>query len=134
MRSHDAPTWDVMILNFDGHAPLPVAAFREGHGPWPMGPVASVRADIDMTLADIDWSDPRRGLLDADEPCFSIDLGQVDPVDGFLVRVSRPRGAAPLIAHMCLVNGWAALDCARGVYLDLEDPDRWPSGPPLAEA
>lgn len=124
-----------MILNFDGHTPLPVASFRPGHGPRPMGPVDAVRADIDMALADIDWRDPRCGVLDAGEPCLTIDLGQREPImDGFVVHVSKPRGAASLIAHLCLVNGWAALDCSRGVYLDLDDPDRWISSAPSAEA
>lgn len=130
----DAPTWDVMIWNFDGHAPLPVASLRPGHGSRPMGRAASVRADIDMALADIDWSDPTRGVLDLGDSRLVIALGSEDVIDGFVVHVSEARSAAPLIAHMCLVNGWAALDSARGVYLDLEEPERWVAGRPSAEA
>lgn len=117
-----------MILNFDGHTPLPLAAFRPGRGARPMGPPEEVQRAIDAALAEIDWSDPRRGLLDAGEAVLEIDLGDQGVVQGFVIRVRGSRGAAPLIAHLCLVNGWAALDRARGVYLDLDDPDAWRRG------
>ena len=128
MRPPDETLWDFMILNFDGHTPLPLASFRPGAGARPMGPPDVVRRAIDDALADVDWSDPRRGLLDAGEPVIELDLGSQDVVDDFIVHVRRQGGAATLIAHLCLVNGWAALDCASGAYLDLDDPDAWRSG------
>jgi hypothetical protein len=121
--------WDVMILNFDGHAPIPLGAFRPDHGPLPMGPADVVRADVDAALADVDWSDPRRGVLDdGGAPRIEIDLRGDEPLSTFVIHVLGPRGAAALIAYLCLVRGWAALDCARGVYLDLEAPETWAPG------
>jgi hypothetical protein len=128
MRPPDETSWDVMILNFDGHTPLPLASFRPGRGARPMGPPDRVRRAIDTALADVDWFDPKRGVLDAGEPVLELDLGDQGVVQGFVIHVRRPRGAAALIAHLCLVNGWAALDCASGAYLDLDDPDAWRSG------
>jgi hypothetical protein len=123
--------WDVMILNFDGHAPIPLGALRPGHGPRPLGSAAEVRALVDEALADVDWSDPRRGVLDdGGAPRLEIDLGGDEPLSAIVVHVVGAVGAADLIAHLCLVQGWAALDGARGVYLDLEAPETWvPSAP-----
>jgi hypothetical protein len=128
MMAGGAHTWDVMILNFDGHAPLPVASFRPGHGPRPMGSAARVREAIDSALVGVDWSDPKLGVLDdAGAPRLEIDLGGgADALTGFVVHVKGRRGAAELIAHLCLVNGWAALDCGRGTFLDLYEPAEWP--------
>ena len=118
--------WDVMILNFDGHAPIPIAEFRPGHGPLAMGTAARVREDVDGALVGVDWSNPGLGVLDdGGAPRIEIDLGGEGVVDGFVIHVVGMQGAAELIAHLCLVNGWAALDCARGVYLDLEAPETW---------
>jgi len=130
MEPLPTPTWDVMILNFDGHAPRPIASFRPGRGSLPMGPAAVVRSAIDGALADIDWSDPGRGILDDDGGAthLEIDLGAEGVLDGFMIHARGRRGAAPLIAHLCLVNGWAALDVARGVFLDLDEPETWESG------
>lgn len=119
----------MMILNFDGHDPIPLGAFRPGHGPRPMGSSAVVRADVDAALADVDWSDPRRGVLDdGGAPRLEIDLGGEEPLTAFVIHVLGAPGAADLIAYLCLVRGWAALDCARGVYLDLEAPETWVPG------
>lgn len=117
-------TWDLMILSFDGHAPIPPASFRAGHGPRVMGSAEQVRRAVDDALADVDWSDPSCGVLDAG-PSFELDLGRAPVLTGFVVRVRESRGAASLIAHMCLVNGWAALDLTTTVYLDLDEPDAW---------
>jgi hypothetical protein len=121
--------WDVMILNFDGHTPIPLAAFRPGHGPHPMGSAAAVRADVDGAFADVDWRDPRCGILDdGGAPRLELDLRGDEPLTAFVIHVQCAPGAAELIAHLCLVNGWAALDCARGVYLDLDAPETWVPG------
>jgi hypothetical protein len=128
MRPPDALRWDVMVLSFDGHTPLAPASWRPGHGPRPMGSADVVRRAVDDALADVDWSDPAQGLLDAGEPVLVFDLGHAAALDGFVVHVRRrgpPGRAAALIAHMCLVNGWAALDCTTGAYLDLDNPDAW---------
>jgi len=137
MIAAGAHTWDVMILNFDGHAPVPLASFRPGRGPRSMGSAARVRDAVDAALASVDWSDPMRGVLDdAGAPRLEIDLGDgAGALTGFVVHVVGRRGAAELIAHLCLVNGWAALDCGRGSYLDLYEPAEWPvTGPPSGQA
>jgi hypothetical protein len=149
------PTRDVMILNFDGHTPLAPASFRPGHGPRPMGPVEVVRRRVDEALAGVDWSDPRRGVITVGETAevmMEIDLGRADPVtarglrpakpgsapeppvDGFVVHVRSAAGAGDLICHLCLVQNWEALDCARGVYLDLEEPEAFDAAVPLSPA
>lgn len=114
-----------MILNFDGHTPLPPASFRPGHGPRAMGPADSVRHRIDEALAEVDWSDPRRGIIMVGETAvvmMEFDLGLADQLDGFVVHVLATAGAGDLLCHLCLVQNWEAFDCARGVYLDLEEP------------
>ena len=127
-----------MILNFDGHPPVPLSSFRPGHGPRSMGSAARVRTAIDTALADVDWSNPGHGILDDHgAPYLDIDLGgseNAPALDGFVIHVRGPRGAAELIAHLCLVNGWAALDCGCGAFLDLEKPERWGSTRSAAQA
>lgn len=125
----EAPARDVMILDFHGHSPprLPRPS-GVGLGSRPMGSPGQVRSDIDGALADVDWSNPLLGILTDGEVNLALDLGPHDPVDGFVIHLRGGVGAAPLVAHLCLVNGWAALDVQSGVYLDLEEPERWFSG------
>lgn len=108
-----------MILDFHGHTPGSPTASR------PMGSLGQVRSDIDGALVDVDWSNPRVGVLIDGEVTIELDLGPRDPIDGFVIHLRGGPGAAPLVAHLCLVNGWAALDVTSGGYLDLEEPASW---------
>ena len=53
---------------------MQLAAFRPSRGARPMGPPDVVRRAIDNVLADVDWSDPRCGLLDAGVPVLEMHL------------------------------------------------------------
>jgi hypothetical protein len=121
------PTRDYLIVNFDGHPPPPLAALSGAHGSHSMGSPDRVRADVDGALVDVDWKDPSRGRLDAGAVVLDFEIGEGregQELDGFLVRAhGGAREAAGLLVHLCRVNGWAALDCAAGAFLDLEDPD-----------
>jgi hypothetical protein len=125
MSSTRARTWDVMIVNFDGHLPLLPASFQPGRGPLPMGSPEIVRRRVDEALAEVDWSDPARGRITVGrtaEVMLEIELGHTAQLDRFVIHVHSPSGAGALICHLCLVQNWAAFDCARGVYLDLMEP------------
>jgi hypothetical protein len=127
-----APGRDYLVLNFDGHPPPPLAALHGARGGHSMGSADRVRSDIDGALVDVDWTDPSRGRLDAGAVVLEFELGEGregrrgrkgQEIDGFLVRArGGAREAAGLLVHLCRVNGWAALDCASGAFLDLEDP------------
>lgn len=125
-------TWDVLILNFDGHTPPPLASLPRAARS--MGPASVVRGAVDEALADVDWSDPRLGILTDGPTRLAIDLGGEGDLDGFVIHARGGASAASLIAHLCLVNGWAVLDAGRGVFLDLDEPDHWIVGPPGALA
>lgn len=117
-------TRDYLVLNFDGHPPPPLAALSGRRGGHSMGSPDRVRSDVDGALVDVDWSDPSRGRLDADTVVLDFEIGGGPAVEGFLVRArGEVRKAAGLLVHLCRVNGWAALDCAAGAFLDLEDPE-----------
>jgi hypothetical protein len=92
-----------------------------------MGSPDRVRGDIDGALVDVDWTDPSRGRLDAGAVVIDFEIGEGrkgQGIDGFLVHAEGDaREAARLLVHLCRVNGWAALDCAAGAFLDLEDPE-----------
>jgi hypothetical protein len=119
-----APARDYLVLNFDGHPPPPLAALHGAHGSHTMGAPDRVRRDVDGALVDVDWTDPSRGRLDAGAVVLDFELGAGPALDGFLVRArGESRKAAGLLVHLCRVNGWAALDCAMGAFLDLEDPE-----------
>jgi hypothetical protein len=115
-------TNEYVIVSFDGHSPPCLASWAKGDGPHRMGNGDWVRSSIDLALADVDWSAPDRGFLEGGD--FAIELGVAasGPVDGFVVRTRGSREATTVIAHLCRVNGWAAVDCATGDYLDLDDP------------
>jgi hypothetical protein len=115
-------TRDYVIVNFDGHPPAPPVAWSRGHGPHPMGNGDWVRSSIDLALADVDWSDPHHGVLTAADYALELGVSAAGPVDGFVVHARGSSKAASVIAHLCRVNGWAALDCMTGDYLDLDDP------------
>jgi hypothetical protein len=126
MSARDAGPWELSILDFSGHTPVPPAAWRGARAPRAMGGVDRVRGEIDGALADVVWSSPTAGTLDAGQASLEFDLGG-EPT-GFVLRArGTRRAAAALIAHLCLVNGWAALDRAAGTFLDLDelaaDPD-----------
>jgi hypothetical protein len=118
-----APARDYLILNFDGHPPPPLATLSGARGGHTMGSAERVRRDVDGALVDVDWADPELGRLDAGTVALDFAVGEAPAVDGFLVRArGDARKAAGLLVHLCRVNGWAALDCAAGAFLDLDDP------------
>jgi hypothetical protein len=122
-----APGRDYLILNFDGHPPPPLVVLSGARGSHRMGSPDRVRSDVDGALVDVDWTDPSRGRLDAGTVVLDFEIGEAregQDLDGFLVRAHGvAREAAGLLVHLCRVNGWAALDCAAGAFLDLEDPE-----------
>jgi hypothetical protein len=131
MRVAGAPSWEVVILNFDGHAPIPLSEIKPGHGPRPMGSGAAVRRAVDEALADVDWSHPGHATLEDGEAWLELEVDLAAPsIDAFVVRLGGGdlADAASLVAHLCQIQGWAVLDRARGAYLDIDDPAGWVAG------
>ncbi len=115
-------TNEYVIVSFDGHTPPCLASWAKGDGPRRMGNGDWVRCSIDLALAEVDWSASDRGVIEAGDYAVEIGVAATGMVDGFVVRTRGSRAATSIVAHLCRVNGWAALDCATGDYLDLDDP------------
>jgi hypothetical protein len=110
---------DVKVFDFDGHTP-PEEAVRPGFQPRSMGSAEAVREAISRALVDVDWSNPRCGVLTDEGYTLEFDLGQVEAVQGLTLHIHGGGDVMGVVAHLCLVNGWAALDHAIGEFLDLE--------------
>jgi hypothetical protein len=116
-------SWDVMIFNFESPPPAP-NNWEDGFGPIAMGEAEEVRTKISRSLPMVDWSDPAWGLLDGDGFSIEFNYHKSGQVDGFMLHVRGGGDPLPDICRLCRENGWYALDCSTGDFIDLQAPSR----------
>lgn len=109
--------WSVTIHNFEGHSP-------RTEGSWPhegvLGAADFVREAIGDALAQVDWSNPYRGVLTDRHCTLEFVLGREPVLHRFAIHITGNSSALPLLAHLCMVNGWAAYDPAQQQFIDFE--------------
>lgn len=109
-------SWDISIHRF-GRAYATAEDIPDDEACLPLGSRAEIRAAISRVFAETDWNDPAWGVYRSSAGCIEFNLGDSDPVDGFMLHVRAEAPMVQSIIAMCQANDWQALDCSRGRFL-----------------
>ena len=90
---------------------------NEEHGV-PLGSRSEVHAAVSGVFEGTDWSDPTWGKYDAPFGSIEFNLGQVEPIGGFMLHVRASEAVVAPIVDLCLRHGWQALDVSNGTFLE----------------
>jgi hypothetical protein len=109
-------SWDISVFAA-ADAPPPVAQMPNDWRGTILGSFEGVRAQISRMFSDVDWSDCSWGRCDRKEFSLEFNLGQKDPVDGFMIHVRGGSGVVvKLLIDFARSTGWYLLDCSGGEW------------------
>jgi hypothetical protein len=115
-------SWDVVVFNVRGKTPS-LEQFEQSDCE-PLGPAAEVHQRISALLPGVDWSDPTWGIYEGDGFSIEFNVGKDDPIESMMLHVRGGGDAIAAITRFARPQGWSALDCSTGEFLDLENPSQ----------
>ena len=110
-------SWDISIRKFSRIYASVEEISNEEHGV-PLGSRSEVHAAVSGVFEGTDWSDPTWGKYDAPFGSIEFNLGQVEPIGGFMLHVRASEAVVAPIVDLCLRHGWQALDVSNGTFLE----------------
>ena len=110
-------SWDVSIFKF-AKRHVTVEAIPKDERPLVMGSRAEVHSRVSQAFPGTDWTDPSWGDWDSEAGSIEFNLGKEEPADGMMLHVRAGSAVVPRIISMCIANGWQALDCSSGEFLE----------------
>lgn len=116
-------SWDVMIFNMRGRTPPPIEQLQESDCD-PLGSAVEVRHQLTVLLPGIDWSDTAWGMYASNGFSIEFNVGGDDPICHMMLHVRGGGDAISTITAFARLQGWSALDCSTGEFLDLENPSQ----------
>lgn len=115
-------SWDIMIFKSDEkHRNQQPEDGAQEIPPPPMGDAGDVKAKLSQSLPDIDWTDPAWGVLDFDGGSIEFSIQKEGVIDSFMLHVHGGGDPVSIIDNLCLENGWDALDCDSGEFMNSDD-------------
>lgn len=116
-------SWDVMIFNLGGKAPLNLDQLEETDL-LPLGPADEIRERISALLPGVDWSDPTWGIYGDEGFSIEFNVGEDDPITNMMLHVRGGGDAIAAITRFAKPLQWSALDCSTSEFLDFEKPSQ----------
>lgn len=110
-------SWDISIQKFT-RTYATIDELDDDTQPLPLGPRSIVQAAVLRAFPGTDWSDPAWGRFDAPFGSIEFNSGTDDPVDSIMLHVRASDAVVPAIVQMCRENGWQAIDCSGGGFLE----------------
>lgn len=115
-------SWDVLFQ------PLPpgvrsIAEIPEDFAPGALCTRAELIEKVRAIAPMVDFRDPAWGVIEGDDFSIEINVGDEDPVGGFMLHVRGSDGALGVIRLLSEALGCAPIDCSEGELLDLHTPD-----------
>jgi len=116
----------VVVYRYQGPAPA-VQSIPDDYRFPSMGDATTVRKQISAAVSSVDWADPAWGILEDDGYSIEINIKGSGPIDSFMLHVRGGGDPVSVIARLCQLNGWVALDTSAGEFMDLNAPshDGW---------
>ncbi len=108
-------SWDISVYAADVPPP-PVGEMPDDWKGQALGDRAEVRRRISACLPGVDWSDPSWGQLVSDEYVLELNMGDDDPVEGFMIHVRGGGEAVSALLKLATETGWYLLDCSEGEW------------------
>lgn len=110
-------SWDVLVQKFS-HRYAAVAEIPMYEKGVPLGPRTAVHSAVSAVFAGVDWSDPGWGRWHSAEGSIEFNVGS-DPARSLMLHVRADRAVVGAIVQLCHENGWQAIDCSSGEFLEL---------------
>lgn len=114
-------SWDIFIQDYGSYNKI--SEIPDDFKPKPFGN----RDDIIKRMVEIypeaDFSDPSRGIIDADAFSIEISISGDQIVDSITLHVRGDKLDADYVAKIVKIIGQRAFDTGTGEFLDLNDPD-----------
>ncbi len=116
-------SWDVTVQRFS-RAYDSVEDIPEMERCVPIGSQVAVRSLISRYFPGTDWTEPEWGVFESPDGSIEFNMGKDEPSTGFMMHVrASPAIVRPMI-EMCQAQGWQALDCSSGSFLEKsENPE-----------
>lgn len=109
-------SWDVSVFGASTPPP-PVSEMPNDWRGTSLGLGAAVREQISACIPDVDWSDPTWGHFRGDGFSFEFNMGQKEPLDGFMIHVRGGGDAVATLLRLAERAKWYLLDCSEGEWL-----------------
>jgi hypothetical protein len=110
-------SWDITIQRFSRFY-TSIQQIPNDERCAPLGSQIEVRTAISQVFLGTNWSDPAWGTYDFAGGSIEFNMGKSEPNDGFMLHVRASQQVVPLIVALCRQNGWQALDCGSGEFLE----------------
>ncbi len=88
----------------------------------PLGDLKDVSAAIRAALPSAEWSNPTWAVYDGPDFSIEIDIDGVESGNTIVLHVRGPGNAAASLLKLTEANGWLAIDCSSGKFIDPADP------------
>jgi hypothetical protein len=111
-------SWDISICKFSRNYER-MEDIPDDERTLPIGEASIVRNAISKHFPKTNWSDPAWGVFDAPFGSIEFNIGPgQQPLGGFMLHVRAGEEVVPPIVELCLAEGWQALDCGTGEFLE----------------
>lgn len=117
-------SWDVCVMRFS----RPYASLQDmtpDERALALGDAVLVREAVAHAFPGTNWSDPAWGRWEGPWGSIEFNLGKEEPATSMMLHVRAGPEVVPGIVSLCVDNGWQAVDCSDGQFLEKkEDPAR----------
>ena len=110
-------SWDLSILKFSRQCES-VDQIPEDETPLNLGPRTSVHKSVSKIFTGTNWTDPAWGVWDSENGSVEFNLGDDDPSQSLMLHVRANAEIIPMIVSLCADNGWHAVDCSSGNFIE----------------
>jgi len=117
-------SWDVSICKFPQHYAT-VDEIPSDQMPIPLGTRAEIHRAVLEVFPGTDWKGPVWGVWDSEYGAIEFNLGDSDPLEGFMLHVRAGAEVVGGIVQLCIDNGWQGVDLNTGEFVEVvEDPEQ----------
>jgi hypothetical protein len=113
-------SWDVAIVRIRGKF-RPIEEVEE-EDYRPLGKLKDVRAAVRAAFPSAEWSNPKWAVYESPDFEIEIDLEGVESGNTIILHVHGKGDPIPSILKLTEANGWLAIDCSSGEFLDPKNP------------
>lgn len=110
-------SWDVSVQRFMKEYES-IADIPDNERCVELGSNAEIRGTISRFFPGVDWSDSTWGVFGCNDGSVEFNMGGNEPNTGFTMHIRASTKIVPTIVAMCRSEGWQALDCSGGLFLE----------------
>ena len=113
-------SWDVVIVRIRGKF-RPIEEVEE-EDYLPLGDLKTVRAAVRSAFPRAEWSNPTWAVYGHGDFQIEFSLDGVESDNAIVLHVHGPGDPIPSVLKLTEANGWLAIDCSSGEFIDPANP------------